>query len=89
MVEVHHAKSLSMSFCLDCHRKPENALRPMGEVTNLSWTAAPSSANPLDTDREEEVSGKNPEQMNAKLIGDNLKNKWHVNAGVSCTTCHR
>jgi len=27
--------------------------------------------------------------MHAKLIGDDLKNKWHVNAGVSCTTCHR
>jgi len=80
MEEVHHAKSLSMSFCLKCHRHPENALRPMEEVTNLSWTAKPSI-----TDSKEE----NLDRMHAKLIGDDLKNKWHVNAGVSCTTCHR
>jgi len=80
MVEVHHAKSLSMSFCLDCHRNPENALRPMEEVTNLSWVA-----NPSITDSKEE----NIDFTHAKLIGDDLKNKWHVNAGVSCTTCHR
>ena len=38
MEVVHHDKPLSMSFCLDCHRNPENSLRPMKEVTNLAWT---------------------------------------------------
>ncbi|MBV9656787.1 MAG: cytochrome c3 family protein [Verrucomicrobia bacterium] len=27
----------SMSWCLDCHRAPENALRPVAEVTHLDW----------------------------------------------------
>ncbi len=35
MDEVYHAKSLSMSFCLDCHRNPEQALRDPKDVYNL------------------------------------------------------
>jgi hypothetical protein len=26
-----------MSFCLECHRKPEPKLRPVDEVTNMAW----------------------------------------------------
>jgi hypothetical protein len=26
-----------MGWCLDCHRAPENHLRPTFEVTNMSW----------------------------------------------------
>ena len=37
MEVVHHAEPLSMSFCLECHRKPEESLRPMEQVTNLAW----------------------------------------------------
>lgn len=37
MEEVYHAKSLSMSFCLDCHRKPEENIRPLQFVTQLDW----------------------------------------------------
>lgn len=34
---VSHEKSLSMAFCLDCHRNPEKAIRPLDEITNLDW----------------------------------------------------
>jgi Cytochrome c7 and related cytochrome c len=34
---VYHKEPQSMSWCLDCHRAPENHLRPMGEVFNLDW----------------------------------------------------
>jgi hypothetical protein len=37
MEEVYHAKSLSMAFCLDCHRKPEDNIRPVQHVTQLDW----------------------------------------------------
>lgn len=37
MDEVYHAKSLSMAFCLDCHRNPAPNLRPKGKVTDLDW----------------------------------------------------
>jgi hypothetical protein len=37
MEVVAHSKPLSMAFCLDCHRNPEEFLRPISEVTNLEW----------------------------------------------------
>ena len=37
MDEVRHAKPLSMTFCLDCHRNPAPNLRPPDQVYNLDW----------------------------------------------------
>lgn len=37
MDEVQHAKPLSMSFCLDCHRDPAAKIRPNEFVTQLDW----------------------------------------------------
>jgi Cytochrome c7 and related cytochrome c len=37
MPVVTHDQSLSMGWCLDCHRQPEEYLRPPSEVTNFSW----------------------------------------------------
>ena len=37
MDTVHHAKPLSMGWCLDCHREPEKVLRDPKLVTNLDW----------------------------------------------------
>lgn len=39
MPVVFHKESLSMEWCLDCHRAPEKHLRPMDKVTDLNWTA--------------------------------------------------
>jgi formate-dependent nitrite reductase cytochrome c552 subunit len=39
MDEVYHAKPLSMSFCLDCHRDPARHLRPLDKITDLDWQA--------------------------------------------------
>jgi formate-dependent nitrite reductase cytochrome c552 subunit len=94
MKEVHHAKSLSMSFCLKCHRNPEQKLRPMGEVTNLAWGSG-GSVEPSEL-----------EGMSAKEITDHMRvsqefspihahagidirKKWGVNPPLSCTGCHR
>jgi hypothetical protein len=75
MEVVHHDKPLSMSFCLDCHRNPENSLRPMKEVTNLAWTiSGQTEANP------------HIDQIHAGL---DIKSKWGVNPPLSCTGCHR
>ena len=41
---VGEAKSLSMGFCLDCHRDPAAHLRPLDQVTNLDWKPASPSA---------------------------------------------
>ncbi len=38
MTVVRHDQSLSMSWCLDCHRSPGDKLRPLDQVTNLGWS---------------------------------------------------
>jgi hypothetical protein len=43
MTEVRHEKSLTMAFCLDCHRNPAPNLRPLAQVYNLGWTNEPSA----------------------------------------------
>jgi hypothetical protein len=37
MDEVYQKEPLSMSWCLTCHRSPEQNLRPPEEVTNMTW----------------------------------------------------
>jgi len=37
MEVVYHAKSLSMAFCLECHREPEKYIRPVDKVYDLAW----------------------------------------------------
>ncbi len=41
MDEVRHAKPLSMSFCLECHRNPEGQIRDPKDVYNLSLVIHP------------------------------------------------
>jgi hypothetical protein len=40
MQVVYQHEPQSMSWCLDCHRAPENHLRPPEEVFNMNWKAA-------------------------------------------------
>jgi hypothetical protein len=44
MDEVFHAKPLSMSFCLDCHRDPARRLRSLDKITDLDWKAPNADA---------------------------------------------
>src|SRR5580704_6707960 len=37
MSAVEQAEPLTMGFCLDCHRHPEQNLRPVSEVVNMHW----------------------------------------------------
>ncbi len=76
MAEVYHAQPLSMSWCLDCHRNPEMALRPLKEITNLDWEA-PTEPNQSVAD--------------AQLkLGTQLKADWHINPpDKNCFGCHR
>lgn len=37
MDTVAEAKPLGMSFCLDCHRNPEQVVRPLDKVFDLTW----------------------------------------------------
>ncbi len=40
MEVVTQAEPLSMGWCLDCHRAPEENLRPLDRLTDMDWTPA-------------------------------------------------
>ena len=39
MEVVYQARNLSMAWCLECHRNPEEHLRPKAFITDLDWEA--------------------------------------------------
>ena len=47
MKVVYQHEPQSMSWCLDCHRAPENHLRPPSEIYNMAWKP------PVDTTQRE------------------------------------
>ena len=44
MEKVIQVKPLSMGWCLDCHRNPDQHLRPADEITNMNWTPPENQA---------------------------------------------
>lgn len=41
---LFQANSLLMEWCLDCHRDPEKALRPLDKVYDMAWTPGANQA---------------------------------------------
>jgi len=73
METVYQHESLSMAWCLNCHRNPSARLRPRSEITNMQWKASL-------TDRE---ASELAEKLNDQYqIQDSV-------FMTSCTTCHR
>ena len=74
MTEVRHAKPLSMSFCLDCHRNPAARLRPPDKIPDLNWkwSEDPKAAADLQ-----------------KTKGKEFVEHWKVQSLQSCSACHR
>ena len=48
MAAVEKATPLTMGWCLDCHRHPEKNLRPIEEITNMTWKP---EGDPVETGR--------------------------------------
>jgi hypothetical protein len=73
---VYHAKPHSMEWCLECHRHPENALRPVQFVTDLNWQPPAKEGQSVgDAQRE---------------LGTRLKAEWGIKPPDSnCGGCHR
>ncbi|MEM7698032.1 MAG: cytochrome C [Verrucomicrobiota bacterium] len=96
MPVVYHAESLSMSWCLDCHRAPEEHLRPLDEVTNLAWK--PEDENPDDfyahiaslTNQSVEVlkEADKGKVWDQELIGAHLQQLRGVHPPQQCAACH-
>jgi hypothetical protein len=81
---VHQVAPLSMGWCLDCHRAPEQHLRPREEVTNMSW-------KPTD---HPDVKAKNITDVveAQRFLGEKLKAQYKIHGSdymTSCYTCHR
>ena len=75
---VWEEKSLGMAWCLECHRAPENFLRPLSEITHLDWKPSDLGTNPQ--------TGQAWTQLE---IGTKLKADWHVHPVETCAACHR
>ena len=74
MDEVYQVKSLSMTFCLDCHRHPETKVRPLDKITNLDWKW---SSDPEENARLQ------------KLHGTAQVKDWKIESLQNCSACHR
>lgn len=60
MEKVQQMQPLSMSWCLDCHRNPEPHLRPVDQITNMSYT--PPADQAAFAERVKEEKKLNPTQ---------------------------
>jgi formate-dependent nitrite reductase cytochrome c552 subunit len=74
MDEVHQVQSLSMTFCLDCHRDPAAKLRPLDKITDLNWKW---SDDPEEAARLQ------------KQHGTQFMKDWNVESLQTCSACHR
>lgn len=79
MLVVEQAKSLSMKFCLDCHRAPEPYLRDPALVTQLDFQISEESPQVID--------GKT--FVDQEAYGAYWKEKLQIAPNESCSTCHR
>ena len=75
MQTVKHAKSHSMAFCLDCHRNPQDHVRPIEHVFDLGWQ--PDGA----TSKAQKQAQR---ELGGKLVAD-----WKIQPPKSCFGCHR
>jgi hypothetical protein len=95
MPVVYHAKSHSMAWCLDCHRNPETALRPVDQITNLNWKPEDQNVaeflakyGPLPGNETKDFS--KVTALTQEEIGLTLRDKWHINPpDKNCAGCHR
>ena len=93
MSVVYQAKPHSMAWCLECHRHPENFLRPEDQVFNLDWK--PDDVKPVEfvakygqpSDGREDFSKK--KRLTQTEIGQTLKERWNINPPTNCQGCHR
>lgn len=74
MEVVTHAKPLSMSWCLECHRNPYPNLRPADKVTELDWSP---ESDPLFNEARQ------------KALIDYLKTEVGIKPPEDCSGCHR
>jgi hypothetical protein len=85
-------KSLLMEWCLDCHRRPEDYVRPREQVFNMAW-------EPGDEKRKDWTGEAGDRPMDQATLGAILVERYQIrtptlapggyNQLMSCSTCHR
>jgi hypothetical protein len=77
---VWQEHTLLMEWCLDCHRRPQDHVRPRDQVFNMTWKESdlenPETGNPYDQ----------------ATLGTKLVQELNIRAPdviTSCSTCHR
>lgn len=79
--------SLQMRWCLDCHRNPEEHIRPPHEVFNMQWDPADPSTHtrpPEQLLNEKWKPSDEPEFDAKKLI-----KALDIKSKTNCSVCHR
>ena len=79
MEVVYQAKSLSMGFCLKCHRNPKVNLRPVDKVTDLAW----------ELPKDEQLAQGIGIMKDSGLLDPEGEPTWRLRQLESCSTCHR
>ena len=93
MSRVSIAEPHSMAWCLECHRHPENFLRPQEEVFNLDWK--PDDVKPAEfvakygQPRGVTDDWSKKMHLTQREIGQTLKERWNIAPSINCQTCHR
>ena len=82
MPVTQQASPLTMGWCLGCHRDPTPNLRPVEQVTSLTWTATEELRR-----RGEPATG--DAEKDARALGAQLATQHDVHTRDSCSTCHR
>jgi hypothetical protein len=78
------ARSFTTGFCLDCHRAPEPALRPRGEVTDMTYM--PERALNAELGLHEDSTSERSERG---VLRTNERSERGVPRTDDCGTCHR
>jgi menaquinone reductase, multiheme cytochrome c subunit len=74
METVRQVAPLSMAWCIECHREPEQHLRPREQVTSMTWSA-------------EADAGKNQLELGRELKSQyHVRDATYL---TGCYTCHR
>ncbi len=74
MDKVFQAKELSMAWCIECHDNPTDRLRPLDQVTNLSW---------------EPEEGKTRHEVGSEILTAFKNAGNEIAPKTNCAVCHR
>lgn len=85
MPQVWKAKDMTMKWCLDCHRNPEQYVQPRFSVCDMTWSPPADEQQLRDLARRLDIS---PVPADRKSLGEALVVKYGIRRQTSCSNCH-